>query len=170
MEDLIPTILSKYDDSTNKYKKIINISNKKYTESTEDDFDFKQDGKIIFDDKEQFFIPCFFLGSYNINENVWIWNWAHPLAKNQCKLGYSLISYGLNYDRNKLERPEYSFIRSILVNSRFKVKQDFNFDILMGLILHITNLQLIIPIEYTIGDLNIIYYFGIKDVNEKQYI
>lgn len=170
MEDLIPNILSKYDESINKFNDIINIKNKKYSESSVDDFDFKFDGKIIFNDKEHFFIPCFFLGSYNLNENVWIWNWAHPLDKNQCKLGYNLISYGLNYDRNKLERPEYSFIRSILVNSRFHVKQDFNFDILQGLILHITNLQAIIPIKYTFDNLTVIYYFGIKDINDKKYI
>lgn len=170
MEDLIPNILSKYDESFEKFKDIINIKNKSYSESANDNFDFKYDGRIIFNDKDNFFIPCFFLGSYNKNENIWIWNWAHPLDRNQCKLGYDLISYGLNYDRNKLARTEYSFIRSILVNSRFRIKEDFNFDILLGLILHITNLQIIIPIEYKIGNLDIIYYFGIKNINDKKYI
>ena len=167
MEELIPDILAKYDESIKKYSKIISHPNKKYLIN---DVSEKTDGIVRFEGKETFDLDVYFLGSYNVKENIWIWNWCHPLEQKNLQLGHTLINYALSFDKNKLIREDFQFIRSILVNSRIKVEQDYNFDILMGLIMYITHVKAIIPIKAKINNVEAIYFYGSKEPSNKYYL
>jgi len=77
-----------------------------------------------------------------------------------------LINYGISFDDIKLKREDYIFIRSILTNSRFKIDMNYNFEILVGLILYITNCKVLVPIEYKeVKD--VIYFYAIQEPENK---
>jgi len=168
MEELIPIFLDKYDESINKYSKLINYQNKKFL--IDNSTIPISDGRIHFKGSEDFYLDSFFLGAYHTNDKVWIWNWCHPLPSKNIQLGNILINYALNFDESKLEREDFSFIRSTLVNSRINIDNDVNFDILKGLIIHITKVKVIIPIEFNINNKKIIYYYGIKEPSNKIFL
>ena len=166
MDELIINFLNKYDDSITNYKELINYPNKKYLIENE----IKQfDGLIYFIGKENFSLECYFLGAYHLNDKVWIWNWCHPISLKNIQLGNILINYALNFDNEKLNRDDFSFIRSILVNSRIQINNDVNLEILFGLIIDITKVKVIIPIEFEINNKKILYYYGIKNPSNRIY-
>lgn len=166
MDELIPEFLNYYDSSITKFKELIDYPSKKYLVDIA--VNPKTDGTIFFEGKENFYLDCFFIGSYFTNEEIWIWNWVHPIPKKNIQLGNELINYALNFDEEKLDRTDFSFIRSILVNSRLKIKKDFNLDILFGLIMFITNVKVLIPIKDKLNK-NVIRYFGIKNPENRKY-
>ncbi|ADO67328.1 hypothetical protein crov295 [Cafeteria roenbergensis virus] len=168
MEELIPIYLNKYDEAIYNYSYLINYPFKEYlidTSSTP-----VSDGRIHFKDNkdnEDFYLDAFFLGAYHNNDKIWIWNWCHPLPSKNLQLGNILVNYALNFDEQKLKRDDFMFIRSTLVNSRIQINDDVNLDILKGLIMHITKVKVIIPIEFSINNKKIIYYYGIKSPSNK---
>ena len=168
MEELIPTFLNNYDESFNNFSYLINHPEKEYlidTSATP-----LTDGKINFKGKDNFYLNSFFLGAYHLDEKIWIWNWCHPLPSKNIQLGNILINYAINFDEYKLERDDFNFIRSTLINSRILVDNDVNLDILKGLIIHITKVKVIIPIEFNINNKKIIYYYGIKEPSNKIFL
>lgn len=167
MNELIQTCFFKYDDSIKNYSDLINHNKKQYL--MDQSKITVVDGVIKFFGNEDFHLDCFFLGSYNHNEKVWIWNWCYPLPKKNNLLGHELINYALNFNENKINRDDFVFIRSILVNSRIQINNDFNIELLQGLIMFITNVKVIIPIKATVGEENLTYYYGIKNPGNKIY-
>lgn len=168
MDELIQTILSKYDDSIKQYSDIIKHPNIKYL-INQGPID-KTDGKLKFESNDTFYLNSYFLGSYNVNEKIWIWNWCYPLRYENIQLGNTLVNYALSFDKNKLDRQDFQFIRSILINSRIKIERDYNFEILMGLIMYITNIKVIVPIKKTINNIETIYFYGTKEPSNKLYL
>lgn len=175
MEDLIIELLELYDNSM-KYNKLIDFKNKEYLPFAEiltrsiASNGTKYDGKIIFRDKESFELNAHFIGSYLVKENVWQWGYVHELAETNINMSTRILKYALSFDINKLQREDFKFIRQCLVNSRVKINFDYNFDILMGIILMVTNLKVIIPIKYKLEEQDIIYYYGIDEPENKKYI
>lgn len=167
MDNLIPIFLSKYDESINNFSDLINFPEKEYLIDTS--LTPVSDGIINFIGEETFNLEAYFLGAYHLNEKVWIWNWVHPLSSNNIQLGINLINYALNFDEEKLKRNDFNLVRSILVNSRIKINNDINLEILMGLIIYITKVKVIIPIEFKLDNKIIIYYYGIKNPSNKIY-
>lgn len=171
MDELVITLFSKYDDSIKKYSDLINHKEKKYLLNDISSISgIKSDGVLQFIDKEIFNLEVYFLGSYIHNENVWIWNWCHPYPKEHNLLGNKLINYALNFDDNKLKKEEFIFMRSMLVNSRIKIDMDFNFELLQGLIMYITNIKVIIPIKKKIGDIDQTFFYGIENPSNRIYL
>ena len=175
MEDLIVELLELYDNSL-KYNKLINHKNKEYLPFAEllsksiGSNGTKYDGKIVFRNEDKFELNAHFIGSYLLKENVWIWGYVHELSENNINMSTRILKYALSFDINKLQRPDFRFIRQCLVNSRLQINYDYNFDILMGIILMVTNLKVIIPIKYKFEDKDIIYFYGIDEPENKKYI
>jgi len=169
MEDLIPTFFELYDKSINNYNDLINYPSKIYLE--DNSIVPTSDGIINFEDNkkgEYFSINSFFLGSYNKKEKIWIWNWCYPISKSNNKLGNELINYALNFEAEKLKRDDFKYIRSILVNSRISIDENFNLELLKGLIMYITNIKVLIPINHKDSDYDIDYYYGLENPENKQ--
>lgn len=167
MEEFIPNLLYKYDDSLKKYNKIKDLKKKIFFNQLDTNSRF--DGRMKIFSKKDYFLDFYFLGSYIQEENIWIWSWCNPLPLHNIQLGKTLIDYALNYDDEKLKREDFDFIRSILINSRVKINDDYNLEILKGLILYITNVEVIVPIEETVNNKKVIYYYGISNIENKIY-
>ena len=105
-----------------------------------------------------------------LKENVWVWGFVHELSENNINMSSRILKYALSFDEEKMKREDFKFIRKCLVNSRLKVKYDHNFDILMGLILMVTKLKVIIPIKYTFEKQEVIYFYGVDNPVNKEYL
>lgn len=176
MDDLIKEMLELYDNSK-KYDNLINHKNKTYVlyeknskKNVNKNNIIKYDGKLVFREKESFELKCNFIGSYLLKENVWVWGFVHELSENNINMSSRILKYALSFDEEKMKREDFKFIRKCLVNSRLKVKYDHNFDILMGLILMVTKLKVIIPIKYTFEKQEVVYFYGVDNPVNKEYL
>ena len=167
MDEFIITSLEKYDESETEYGELINHKHKFF--EIDDSITPISDGRIKFGFDKIFTINSFFIGNYYIKRNIWIWNWCFAFPAKNIQLGKTFINYALNFDENKLKREDFTYLRTILVNSRIEIKNDFNFEILKGIILNIGSLKALVPIPNPKNP-DIISYYGIKNPSDKNYI
>lgn len=165
MEELYPKVFSYYDDSL-EYKYLQNFKNI-LVKLLDPSDDMKENGDVILEfPKKDLHLFAYFIGSYYPNDEIWIWNWCHPEPKNTFILGEKILNYALNLDQNNLQREDFQLIRSILINSRIKVKNNYNLEFLEGLILMICNLRVIIPIKKIINGKTVLSFYGIRNPND----
>lgn len=169
MDELIRKLFLRYDNSSELHQDLIKYKNKEFKLFNEKNIYLKYDGKIHFKD-DNFFLDCYFIGTYHLDDNVWIWNWAHPLPRQNNNLGYNLVNYAINFDEKKVVKEDYIFIRTTILNSRIKIENNFNLELIQGLVIFLSGVKVIIPIANKINNKTVINYYGIIEPNNKKYI
>lgn len=126
--DFIQNIFDYYDKQNNKYKDYL-LEN------------------IILDDKNKYFIDkntneiiqnisnSEILGIFYHEHNVFVWGWALPIL-NKKTIVNGLLYYSMSLT-STTNTNEHNFIRSILINSRIYIENDFNLQFVLGLSLYI---------------------------------
>lgn len=125
IKDLTLNALKYYDTNNEKYSKF--FDKVKYyrmllaAESNELDHNV-----IIFYDKDkiEFFRSRFeMLGHYNGTIKMWAWGWTISDKKNEIIMAKKLLNYALDLGK------EFSFLKSELVTSRFRISSEIQLDI-----------------------------------------
>ena len=121
--NLIKESLMFYDNQNLKYKHL--LESKKY----------QYKGDIIFHDsknKETKKYKYEILGAFFSKTNVWMWGWM--LIGDYSPISESLLKYGLRIDNKMItDRPEFFFIKTQLINSRFLLDNYIHLDIHLAL-------------------------------------
>lgn len=158
--ELIPEFLEKidysnktYHDYIENYQHTINIENKEKITLV----------KFINNKDTDFFLKAQYIGVYLVDTNMWVWSWATSISKSLITLSNKLITYALSFEDDKLKRDDFKMIRQFLVNSRMKINYDYNIDILLGMILHITNGKFFIQDYRKLKNQTVIYFYLITD-------
>ena len=137
--DIIKQSIIYYDkmlyNLSNKYK---NINSIKFLDESSD---LQNSVAIINGDKYTYNV----LGRFDNSTNFWEWGWSFEKIKNKTYDLRLLFTYGIeNYD------DDYKILRDILINSRIKIENNLNLDIILGLslsFLNETDYQYILKIE-----------------------
>lgn len=111
-----------YYDSIDKYNIIHRqIKNIKFIDSVND----SNNSKIIIDNIEYTYS---ILGRFDSSNNFWEWGWSFESIKNKIYDIQTFLKYGLDItdDENKL-------IKDILINSKIKITENINLDIILGI-------------------------------------
>jgi len=67
------------------------------------------------------------LGRFDNSTNFWEWSWSFEKVKNKSYRIRQLLLYSLdNYD------PEFEIINQISINTKFKISEKFNLDIILA--------------------------------------
>jgi hypothetical protein len=81
--------------------------------------------KIVFNDQ--------ILGCYYYDTNTYMWGWLLPfLNLSETKISRELLNYGLSLDPIS-NNVNHFFLKSLLVNSRIYVNNDFELDLLLSI-------------------------------------
>lgn len=68
------------------------------------------------------------LGRFDKSTNFWEWGWSFERVKNKTYAIRDFLNYGLeNYD------DEFEIIRQMIINSKFKIDEKFNLDIILAI-------------------------------------
>jgi hypothetical protein len=124
--DFIQNIFDYYDKQNNKYKDYLleniklDVENKYFID--------KNTNEII-----QNISNSEILGIFYHEHNVFVWGWVLPNLKNN-EIVKGLLYYGVLSNSNT---NEHIFIRSILINSRIYIENDFNLQFILGLSLYL---------------------------------
>jgi len=171
--DLIPQFFNTFDESQSKNDILINNYN--HTEVGDPN---KTTVAIIFNKKtgmktepslkENFLLEAEYMGIYLKESNIWVWSWSTNISKSLIPLSSNLINYALSFEEDKINREDFSLIRTMLVNSRIKIQNNDNLELLLGMILYITKGVFIIPIEKKFKNQTVINYFMITDTIKKK--
>jgi hypothetical protein len=105
------------------------------------------------------------LGLFDNTNNIWIWGWAIYINNNQIKIVKDLLNYGLKIEPGLHSSVEYSFIKSLLVNSRILIENDIELNINLGIIFNLikNKCSFIFPNKYYLDDIKYItYYYIVK--------
>lgn len=137
--DIIKQSIINYDkmlyNLSNKYKTIKSI---KFIDETSD---LQSSTVNINGDKYVYNV----LGRFDNSTNFWEWGWSFEKIKNKTYDLRQLFLYGIeNYD------DDYKIFRDILINSRIKIDNNLNLDVILGISLSFLNeadYQYIIKIE-----------------------
>ena len=121
MDDIKKSLIyyDKYRFKFNKlYPKITSIK------FDDDNSDLKE-SKVIINGKS--FYYCV-LGRFDYSNNFWEWGWSFERIKNKTYATRDFLNYALdNYN------DEYEIIRQMLINSKFKIDEKFNLDIILAI-------------------------------------
>lgn len=120
LPEYIKSCLDKYDKNNDKYKKMLKLPNEPENDKKNKIIYFKNDNKIIY--KNNYEVIGFFYKSINL----WIWGWAFP-TKEPSRFSKKLFEYGFNTQID-------TFIKTILCNSRIKIKSKLELDIFLSVI------------------------------------
>jgi hypothetical protein len=126
--DIIKQSIINYDkmlyNLSNKYKSIKSI---KFIDETSD---LQNSVVIINGDKFNYNV----LGRFDNSTNFWEWGWSFEKIKNKTYDLRQLFLYGIeNYD------DDYKILRDILINSRIKIDNKLNLEIILGISLSFLN-------------------------------
>jgi hypothetical protein len=100
------------------YPKIISIK------FDDDNGDLKESKVYINNDPFNYSV----LGRFDNSTNFWEWSWSFEKVKNKSYRIRQLLLYSLdNYD------PEFEIINQISINTKFKISEKFNLDIILAI-------------------------------------
>lgn len=154
LNDIIIQSLEEYDNNLLKYR-----------EYYEQDVKFNHDtNEIKFIDKNYEY-NFEILGIFDNNNNIWIWGWVIYINNDLIKIAKDLLNYGLKLEPGIHSSVEYSFIKSLLVNSRILVETDIELNINLGIIYNLIKNKLLFlyPYKYYLdNDKYITYYYIVK--------
>lgn len=160
--DLIPQFYKSYDNSELDFKDFINNYSHKPVAQTS-----KELTSVLFSNKkENFVLKSEYIGIYLKESNIWVWSWATNVSRSVNKLSSNLINYALSFEDDKINREDFSLIRTMLVNSRIKIKQSYNLELLLGMIIYITKGKFILPIEKKLKNQTVISYYLILNTDK----
>ena len=155
INNIIRESLENYDININKYKDILDkIKNEKIKEKyiiNENKrniiyFEDEKGNKILESSYE-------ILGLYVAN--TWIWAWAFNTSKKNSFISRKLLYYGLDLDPTDK-------LKSLLINSRYKLNNKIQLDIHIALASYLTKINIIFPLVEK--DKNRIVYFLLFDL------
>jgi hypothetical protein len=72
------------------------------------------------------------IGRFDSSTNFWEWGWSFETIKNKIYDTRNFLIYGLEHSQN-----EDTLIKDILINSKIKINDDINLDIILGLSLYL---------------------------------
>ena len=147
-KDLVMNALKYYDTNNEKYSKIFDKI--KYYSII---FSHKDNGiehnKIVFYDQEKkeiFKSRYEMLGIYHLKFKLWIWAWSIAiLKKNEILLSKKILNYGIDLDK------DFSFLKSELITSRFKISDEMQLDIHASIASYIAKNPMICEIIHPIA-------------------
>lgn len=136
--NVIKNALSHYDDSNEKYDKLLKYNRKLFYDNEKNTYiiNFVNKNKeVVFSSK------CEMIGKYDLLNGFWLWAWADN-SYDQHIMQYSkkILSYGLNLDSSKL--------RDHFINSKIFINSNAQLDIHLALILYILKKHLIVPVPH----------------------
>jgi len=145
IKDLTLNALKYYDTNNEKYSRLFDKI--KYyrifhtTEHTELDHNvirfYDKDKKEIFRSRYEM------LGYYNATVKMWAWGWIINDKKNEIVLAKKLLNYALDLGK------EFSFLKSELVTSRFRISSEIQLDIHASIASYISKNPLIFKLLST---------------------
>ncbi len=111
------------------YDKLRFQFNKLYPKITsikfEDDNSDLSECKVIINGDQYFYCV---LGRFDKSTNFWEWGWSFERIKNKTYASRDFLNYALdNYD------DDFEIIRQMLINSKFKIDEKFNLDIILAI-------------------------------------
>jgi hypothetical protein len=160
-KNLIKKAYKYYDEQFLKYENIYNkISSFKLLDA---DSDMKKPKVKFYDNNNKLLFESNweFMGNYYQNHNLWIWSWGIPnTKKNETYISKELLRYGcdINLENNNTND---KFLKMILTNSRFIIKNQISLDLLTHICLYLSKKEFVI---YTPDDNNTLKYFYIYDI------
>jgi hypothetical protein len=99
-----------------------------------------------------------FLGIYLDSYHIWNWAWSTTqIQKSEMNISIELLQYGLNL------LDKHPFIRYLLTNSRYFIKDKSQLDIIIAICSYVTKNSYIYNFEYQTGNQKIIYYLILLD-------
>ena len=125
-KEFIKNNMNNYDESNIKYDKYISSKDINYIQTDDE-------SSLIYNKKDKYYKSV--LGILDNETNVWVWGWANPVINTfQNEIVRKLLIYGLNIDLNiHINEPIYYYVKTNLINSRFKVKNKIQLDILLSM-------------------------------------
>ena len=101
---------------------------------------------------------------YNLDDNtIWIWSWANPqLSKNNTYMSRSLLKYGLDID-STLDQSDI-LVKSILTNSRIKINNILESNIIIALSIYIAKNEGVIELDVIEYGINFKHWILIKKI------
>jgi hypothetical protein len=144
----VTNALEYYDTNIEKYKNIFkNIRYIKF-EFGEDDLTYNIINMYDKNKNKIFSSRYELIGTYNNEYNLWVWSWSRPTMKrNNTFTTKKLVNYGIDLD------PKYSFLKSELITSRFRITNPIQIDIHISLASYLSKNPVIF--KYSIGKKNI---------------
>jgi hypothetical protein len=169
LNELIINSLEEYDNNILKYNKyfsqevIINhdIYEIKFIDSSNED-KFMDSTNTINTFEKNFEI----LGIFDNNNNIWIWGWVIYINNDLIKTTKGLLNYGLKLEPGLHSSVEFSFLKSLLVNSRILIESDVELNTHLSIIFYLMkeNCLFIFPHKYYLdNEKYITYYYIVKE-------
>lgn len=94
------------------------------------------------------------IGIYYASYHIWSWAWAHiGLTNNDTYLSKDILTYALKLDT------DMAYLKALLSTSRGEIKSDIQIDINLAICSYIIKQPYIYPIELTVNDKVLIYYY-----------
>jgi hypothetical protein len=117
--------LYNYDESNIKYDSYISSKDIEYIETTDE-------SSLIYNKKDKYYKSV--LGIFDNETKIWVWGWAIPKLKTfQNEIIRKLLIYGLDIDLMEKNDAIFYYVKTNLINSRFKVKNNIQLDILLSM-------------------------------------
>lgn len=151
MTNILYDAFMHYDMTMHKYKKKFKKFSY-YTEEIEDN-DIKYNKAFFYDDKDKLIAEgnVHNIGSYIKSSQIWIWAWAYvgaQLVKNKVYLIRKILLYALDWSQDKYKNDFDTILKSFLINSRLKIFNDIQIEIILALTLYITQGMYVFSITY----------------------
>jgi hypothetical protein len=121
MEGIKESLLT-YDQSKNKFNELYpKVSSIKFEDDPSD-----LNNSYVYINKDKY-IYCV-LGRFDNSTNFWEWGWSYEITKNKVYATRVFLNYGIdNFDE------DFSLTRKIIVNSKIKIEEKFNLDIILAI-------------------------------------
>lgn len=101
------------------------------------------------------------IGIYYASYHIWSWAWAHiGLTNNDTYLSKDILIYALKLDT------DMAYLKALLSTSRGEIKSDIQIDINLAICSYIIKQPYIYPIEITVNDKVLIYYYILLNKTE----
>lgn len=155
LNELIINSLNEYDETILKYENYItnevNFNHKTY------------EIKLINNLEYNFEL----LGLFDNSNNIWIWGWAIYIDNKITGIVKDLLIYGLKIEPELNSRVEFSFIKSLLVNSRILIENDIELNINLAIIFRLIKNKclFIFPYKHYLDDIKYLTYYYIVKKN-----
>lgn len=151
--DIIPVLFNLYDESEKKLNKYKNSEFNYYYDNS-----LKKSLVEIKSGSKKKQLRSETVGVYFKKSKIFVWNWVLAEDKETTNYSFMLLNYAVNLDRNQYSREDYRFVRDVLTSSRISVEEDYNMEILIGLILYITSNNVLHRIVVKTKNEDLVFY------------